>query len=166
LNTLLAAWEHLSGKLQLQIVGDGPLAPQAAEAARRIAGVKWLGRQPVEEVYRLMGKAAFLVFPSEVYETFGRVAIEAFAKGTPVIVSKIGAVAESTEHGRTGLLFRPGDPRDLAAQVEWALSHPDELERMRREVRTEFEAKYTAGRNYQLLMNIYQTAARRAKGRA
>jgi len=163
-DTLLSAWERLGGKPHLKIVGDGPLAPRAADAARRYPGVEWLGRQPLEEVYELMGGAAFLVFPSEVYETFGRVAIEAFARGTPVVASKIGAIAELVEHGRTGLHFRPGDSRDLAAQVEWALSHPAELERMRKAARAEFEAKYTAERNHELLMEIYRTAVERAKG--
>ena len=49
----------------------------------------------------------FLVLPSQCYETFARVAMEAFAKGTPVIVSKLGAMVDD---GRTGLHFKPGDP--------------------------------------------------------
>lgn len=100
-----------------------------------------------------------MIFPSKWYETFGRVAIEAFAKGTPVIASQIGAIAELIEHKRTGLQFQPGDSLDLAEQVEWALSHPDELQQMRLEVRQEFEAKYTARANYQQLIEIYRMAA-------
>lgn len=161
--TLLAAWRRLKGALPLKIVGDGPLAPQTAEAARRVPGVEWVGRQPLEEVYRLMGGATFLVFPSEWYETFGRVAVEAFARGTPVVASKIGAIAELVDHGRTGLHFRPGDPKDLVAQVEWISEHPEELARMRAEARAEFETRYTAEHNYRSLMKIYQRAAVHAK---
>jgi glycosyltransferase involved in cell wall biosynthesis len=159
-DTLVSAWEHIGRKLPLKIVGDGPLAPRVDEVARRVPGVEWLGQQPLEEVYRLMGGAHFLVFPSELYETFGRVAIEAFANGTPVVASKIGAIAELVDHYRTGLHFRPGDPKDLAARVEWALRHPAELARMRREARAEFETKYSAERNYQLLRRIYEAAER------
>ena len=155
LGTLLMAWEHLGGKVPLKIVGNGPLAPEVQEAQKRIPGVEWLGRKAPEEVYALMGEAAFLVFPSEWYETFGRVAIEAFAKGTPVLAAHIGAVGEVTEDGRTGLHFRPGDPEDLAAKVEWLLAHPNELARMRKEARAEYEAKYTAEQNYAQLMAIY-----------
>lgn len=156
ISTLLRAWESLGGRIPLKIVGDGPLAGEVRAAARRIQGVQCLGSKSPEEVYALMGEAAFLVFPSEWYETFGRVAIEAFAKGTPVIAASIGAVGEVTLDGRTGLHFRPGDPQDLAAKVEWLLSHPQELARMRREARAEYEAKYTAERNYQMLMEIYE----------
>nr|WP_259331163.1 glycosyltransferase family 4 protein [Thermus thermophilus] len=158
--TLLRAWALLGGRVPLKVVGDGPLADEVREAARRLPGVEWLGRKSPKEVYALMGEAAFLVFPSEWYETFGRVAIEAFAKGTPVVASRIGAVGEVTEDGRTGLHFRPGDPEDLAAKVEWLLAHPEELARMRKEARAEYETKYTAERNYEQLMAIYQGVCR------
>jgi glycosyltransferase involved in cell wall biosynthesis len=161
LGTLLMAWERLGGKVPLKIAGDGPLAPEVQEAEKRIPGVEWLGRKAPEEVYALMGEAAFLVFPSEWYETFGRVAIEAFAKGTPVLAAHIGAVGEVTEDGRTGLHFRPRDPEDLAAKVEWLLAHPNELARMRKEARAEYEAKYTAEENYRQLMAIYQAVLER-----
>lgn len=158
LDTLLAAWEHLGGQMPLKIVGDGPLANQVVEATKRLPQVEWLGRRPMQEVYALMGEAMMLIFPSKWYETFGRVAVEAFAKGTPVIAANIGAIAELIEHGRTGLHFRPGDSKDLAAQVEWALAHPRELAQMRQEARAEYEAKYTAKQNYRRLMELYSLA--------
>ena len=157
-DTLLRAWELLGGRISLKIVGDGPLAEKVKKTASNIYGIEWLGHRNMEEVYSLMGEAAFLVFPSEWYETFGRVAIEAFAKGTPVLAAKIGAVGEITENGRTGLHFRAGDPIDLAEKVDWLMSHPAQLARMRKEARAEYEAKYTAERNYRMLMEIYERA--------
>jgi glycosyltransferase involved in cell wall biosynthesis len=155
LDTLLAAWEKLGGKIPLKIIGDGPLADQVAAAAKRIPQIEWLGRRPMAEVHALMGEAMFLVFPSKWYETFGRVAIEAFAKGTPVIAANIGAIAEIIEPGRTGLHFQPGNPEDLVVQVERVLANPAEVTQMRRQARAEFEAKYTLELNYQQLINIY-----------
>lgn len=155
LDTLLAAWEHLGGQVPLKIVGDGPLANRVAEAAEQIPQVEWLGRKPLKEVYALIGEAIVLILPSQWYETFGRVAVEGFAKGTPVVAANIGAIAELINHGCTGLHFRPGDSKDLAAKVEWILAHPKELAQMRREARVEFKAKYTAKQNYQKLMEIY-----------
>jgi len=156
--TMLAAWGRLGTRFPLKIVGDGPLKDQVVRVAARRSDVEWLGHRPVADVHALMRKADMLVFPSQWYETFGRVAAEAFAAGTPVIAADIGAVAELVEHGRTGLKFRPGDPEDLATRVGWALSHPAELRRMREEARAEFEAKYTAERNYLALMEIYEAA--------
>jgi glycosyltransferase involved in cell wall biosynthesis len=161
--TMLAAWDRLRTRVPLKIVGEGPLKDQVVRVAAKRSDVEWLGHRPVADVHALMRKADMLVFPSQWYETFGRVAAEAFAAGTPVIAANIGAVAELVEHGRTGLKFRPGDPEDLVTQVEWALSHSAELRRMREEVRAEFEAKYTAERNYRALMEIYEAALERKK---
>lgn len=156
-DTLLAAWERLGEKVPLKIVGDGPLAPRVAEAAGRLKGVAWLGRQPRERVLALMKDAWALIFPSGCYEGFPVVLAEAYAAGLPVIACDLGSMSSLVDHGRTGLHFRPGDPPDLATQVEWASTHPVEMEQMRREARSEFETKYTAERNYEALMGIYQT---------
>ena len=158
LDTLLAAWARVGGRLALKIVGDGPLAGHVAAAAARMSGVEWLKLQPPGEVYRLMGGAMTLVFPSEWYEVCPRVLIEALAKGTPVIAAHQGAAAEMVDHGRTGLHFRRGDPEDLAEKVLWLLAHPDERRRMHGEARAEFETKYRAERNYEQLMEIYARA--------
>lgn len=160
LDTLLAAWEQLKNPMPLKIVGDGPLASQVAEAAAKYPQVEWLGRKSIAEVHALMGEAMVLIFPSKWYETFGRVAVEAFAKGTPTIAANIGAIAELVDHGRTGLNFQPGNPTDLAAKVEWILQNQTELAQMRKEARAEFEAKYTAQENYRRLMEIYSLVLR------
>lgn len=158
IRTLLRAWERLGGKLPLKIVGDGPLRDMAREAVRQIDGVEWLGRKTPQEVYELMGEAECLVFPSEWYEGFPRVIVESFAKGLPILATSMGSHKELIDNGRTGLLFRPGDHEDLAAQVEWLLSHPKEVAHMRKEARREYEEKYTAEINYNQLMQIYQQA--------
>jgi glycosyltransferase involved in cell wall biosynthesis len=86
------------------------------------------------------------------------VAVEAFACGMPVIASRTGAMAEVVADGRTGLHFTVGDSADLASKVAWAWTHPDDMEVMGRNARREYEAKYTAEQNYQMLLQIYQQA--------
>jgi glycosyltransferase involved in cell wall biosynthesis len=162
LDTLLAAWNYLEGKVPLKIIGDGPLADEVVESVKRLPKVEWLGRRPMSEVHKLMGEAMFLVFPSKWYETFGRVAVEAFAKGTPVIAANIGAIAELVDSGRTGLLFSPGNPEDLANKVQLAVANQSLLAQMRQEARTEFESKYTAQQNYYRMIAIYELASNRS----
>lgn len=158
LGIMLDAWRQLGGRIPLKILGDGPMSGLVTEAAKEMPEIEWLGRRPFEEVYDIVGKAAFLILPSEWYETFGRVAIEAFAKGTPVVASNIGAIAELIEHGYNGLLFRPSDSNDLADKINWLLDHPQELKQMRSAARSEFDRKYTANDNCKKLIEIYQTA--------
>ena len=165
LKTLLAAWEKLSKTVRLKIVGEGPLAAEVRRAAEANPNIKWLGAKTSAEVAALMGEAAFLVFPSEWYEAFGLVGIEAFSRGTPIVGAKIGAIAELVEHERTGLHFEPRNADDLAAKVEWLLANPARLKGMRRAARAEYEAKYTAEANYPILMNIYRRAVSQARSR-
>lgn len=159
LPTLLDAVARLPGA-QLRVAGEGP----EAAVLQGVTGVAWLGRLAAEGVRRQMNAAAALVVPSISYETFGLVVIEAFACGTPVIASRIGALAGLVEDGITGLLFEPGNAADLAEKMKWALAHPAEMAQMGRNARLEYERSHTADRNYRLLMNIYQEAidARRA----
>lgn len=161
-DTMLAAWELLRPNARLKIVGDGPLADRVSQASGRSPQIEWVGRQPKERVLDLMKDARALVFPSVWYEGFPMVIAESYAVGLPVIAGDLGSMSSLIDHGRTGLRFRPGDPADLAAQVERASTRPEKLARMRRQARSEFEDNYTAERNYHLLTGIYQTVARRA----
>jgi glycosyltransferase involved in cell wall biosynthesis len=158
--TLLKAWNLLQPlAIPLKIRGDGPLLNQLpkAQLENNIQVIPHLSRQ---DLTALLHGARFLVWPSEgYYETFGLVAIEALACGLPVIASRSGAMAEIVDHQRTGLHFNPGDPRDLAAKVEWAWTHPIQMKAMGDAARREYEMKYTAERNYQILMEIYRHAA-------
>ena len=159
IRTLLRTWQTLKD-MPLKLVGDGPLMGevQAQIAREGWTHVEVLGRKPREEVFRLMQEARVLVFPSVCYENFPIVIAEAFACGLPVIASRLGAMAEIVEDGRTGLLFEPGNPENLAEKVAWAWRHPKKMGEMGHEARREYEAKYTAERNYEILMNIYQRA--------
>ena len=64
-----------------------------------------------------------LVCPSD-HEPFGMVVLEALAAGRPVVASDSGGPAEIVEDGRSGLLFRTGDPEALAAAVLRVLGEP------------------------------------------
>lgn len=163
--TLLAAWSRLDGRVPLTIVGDGPLAPIVADAASHLPGLSWLGQRQRSEVQYLIRNAAFLIFPSIAYETFGQVIVEAYAAGTPVIASAGGAATELVEHQRTGLLVRPGDADDLVAHVEWLLARPQSQNSMRSAARAAYEARFTANANYRSLIAIYdRVTARAAEG--
>jgi len=131
LETLLAAWEQLADLIPLKIVGDGPLAHLVQQAMSRTKNIEWLGRLPLEKVYETISGATMLIFPSRCYETFGRVAVEAYAKGVPVVASNHGAMADVVAHERTGLLFTPGDAGALAAAVKQLLADPARRAAMR-----------------------------------
>ncbi len=160
LRTLLAAWERLHNGVPLVIVGDGPLrAGLEAQAEQRgLSTICFQGSLSRDQTLAAIKGASFLVFPSECYETFGRSIAEAFACGTPVICSRRGAMQEIVADGRTGMHFNAGDAEDLAEKVKWAWAHPGRMAELGKGARGEYEAKYTAEKNYALLMEIYQRA--------
>lgn len=138
----------------IKIVGKGPLEAMVQEAFPD----SYLGFKPSAEVERLLGGAQYLIVPSTCYETFGLVAIEAFACGTPVIASRHGGLGELINDGVTGLLFTPGDADELAEKISWANAHPGEMLEMGKRARAEYETKFTPEKNYLELMNIYEEA--------
>ena len=158
-HTLAEAWRGLAD-IPLRIAGDGPLAGISWPR-----GVTWLGNLSRDSVSALMKDARIVIVPSICFEIGPLTVLEAFAAGTPVIASDLGSMAERVTHGRTGLLFRPGDAEDLARQVRWAFDRPEELRAMRANARREYEEKYTAERNYKMLMAIYEMAIENSQRR-
>jgi glycosyltransferase involved in cell wall biosynthesis len=138
----------------VQVIGGGPLEDQV----RAVAGAQWLGPQSLDEVMERLSRAAFLVLPSACYEGFPRTLVEAFACGVPVIASRHGSLAELVEHGRTGLLVDPSEPRALAQAVRWAQENPDAMLQMGRQAHETYLAQYTPERNLRQLESSYSKA--------
>jgi glycosyltransferase involved in cell wall biosynthesis len=158
--TMLAAWKRLRQRVPLVIAGDGPYRVELeAELGRNgLSAVEYRGRLSRPETLAAMQGAKFLIFPSEWYEGFPVTIAESFACGTPVIASRLGSMADIVADGRTGLHFEAGNADDLAQKVEWAWSHDAEMATMSRAARAEFEARYTAARNYEELIDVYRAA--------
>jgi glycosyltransferase involved in cell wall biosynthesis len=156
-DTLLRAWRSVGQAMRLKIAGDGPLAPAIQEAVAQNASIEWLQAVSHESVYDLIGGAAFLILPSRCYENAPRVVVEAFAKGTPVVLPGHGAMAEIVD-GRNGVCFAPGDAEDLAAKVRCLFGGTPALKEMRRAARETFDRNFTAEANHEALMAIYARA--------
>ena len=156
IKVLIDAWENLN--LPLKIGGSGPLEQWLNKQIQRRNNIEFVGFIPPDSVHSLIKKSYAVVIPSICYETFCLSVIESYYNGIPVIASKIGSLEYLIKDGYTGLLFKKGDPKDLANKVIWLWAHPEEREKIAKNARREFEEKYTAGKNYQILINIYQRA--------
>jgi glycosyltransferase involved in cell wall biosynthesis len=164
--TLLEAWRTDALLPPLVIAGEGPLIELVKSAAAQDRRIEWRGQLPLADVHKLIGNATALVMPSVWYETFGRTIAEAFATGTPAIVSRLGAMAELVDDGRTGWLFQAGEARALAAAIHRLQALPSAtLASMRRAARSEYERRFTAAHNYARLIEIYEMAQAEAERR-
>jgi len=154
--TLLAAMAGLPN-LGLKIVGAGPQAEalQAMAQWRELHQVKFLGYVDGEEKWHLLRRALAVVVPSVCYENFPLAAVEGMAVGTPVVASKLGSLPYVVEDGRSGLLFCPGDGRDLRRKLVWLAAHPKEALAMGQHGRRIVETRYSPATHYRRLTDIY-----------
>jgi glycosyltransferase involved in cell wall biosynthesis len=165
LRTLIAAWKQLPD-IPLVIAGDGPIrAELEAEVLRAgLTQVTFKGHLRKPDTLATIRGARFLVFPSEWPEGFPLTIAESFACGVPVLSSDIGGLPEIVTSGRTGLLFRTGDPVHLAQTALRAWNNIETTAALGRDARAEYLSLYTAERNYRQLMDIYEHAVRRTRG--
>ena len=129
LDVLIEALAHIPGR-RLLIAGDGPDETRLRRLADTLgvtARISWLGRVGGDAKYRLLATAALAVIPSR-WETFGIVAIEALAAGTPVVGSDIDCLRDVIPDG-AGWRVPPSNPTALAAAVNQALDDPARLVR-------------------------------------
>ena len=156
---MLEAWQRLP-HIPLVVVGDGPLGDEAARKVEQwgSAHIKLLGRLGADDTQARMKGARFLVFPSRWYEPFPMTLLEAAACGVPAVAAGIGGVPELVVDGKSGLLFDPQEFAGLIEKANWAWTHPAEMVAMGSAARSLYQQKYTAEKNYELLMDIYQAA--------
>lgn len=164
-DVMLDAWRRVDRSLPLKVVGNGPLAERVRSAVDANPSVEWLPGRSDAQVRGILADAMFLVMPSVNYEGFPKTIVEALALGTPVVASRLGAMSELIDNGRTGMHFEAGSPEDLARTVNLLVRDRNSLAAMRVAARAEYEAKYTAERNYATLARIYNVAIERAHRR-
>ena len=90
--------------------------------------VTFMGSRNQDTLQYYYSAAEMVVMPSD-YESFGMVALEAMACGTPVIASDVGGLAFLVKDGRTGYRVPAGDVEALAERIAHLLT--DELSRRR-----------------------------------
>jgi len=159
--TLVRAWLMWGASApELRIVGDGNLRGELGKLAATAPEVpiRFLGPLAGDAAQEEISRARLLVLPSEWFETFGLVILEAFAFGTPAAVSNIGPLPSIVRQGENGLVFGPGDPQSLLGEVRAAWESAGELEGLAEGARRSFDALYTEEANYRMLMAIYQQA--------
>lgn len=161
IDILLSAWSKLQNNIPLKIAGEGIMADAVREAAQKNSAIEYLGWLEEVQVDALIGSARLLLFPSIWYENSPLALIEALAKGTPVVASKIGA-AEQMIGDKCGVLFSVGDADEMSAQVENLFFNEHSLAKMRINARKTYETVYGAERNYKTLIDAYTQAMKQS----
>jgi D-inositol-3-phosphate glycosyltransferase len=91
--------------------------------------VAFLGQRAQDTLPYYYSAAEAVVVPSH-YESFGMVALEAMACGTPVVASQVGGLAFLVQDGVTGYTVPVDDPQALADRLTNLINDPDLRRRM------------------------------------
>ena len=149
--TLLAAWEDVPAKLL--IVGDGPSGRQLRGKAP--ANVEFRPSVGADTVPELLRRARAVLAPSVSHEGAGRVVVEAYAAGVPVLVSRAGGLPEAVQEGVTGLVLPPNDVRAWRGAVQHLLQD-SESERMGTAAWALWSTRYTPDHAILNLLECYR----------
>jgi len=144
-------------QLQLKVGGVGPEAETLRALVQRsgLANVEFLDRVVGEAKWELLRGALAVVVPSVWYEHFPFVVLESMAAGTPVVASDLGSLPDIVAADRTGLLFRPGDSRQLADRLKLLAEDHGRAMRMGRNAREDMTRRWTSTPHYARLLEIY-----------
>ncbi len=136
------------------LAGAGDLQADVEDlAARWPDRVTYHGMVRGQAKQRLLADCAFLVAPSVWDEPFGRVVLDAYLHGRPVIASPRGGLPEVVGDGETGLLVEPR-PQPLAAAITGYATDRRLRERQGRAALRE-AARYTLGRQTDRFLHLY-----------
>ncbi len=140
---------------RFRIVGDGPLR-DTLEAQARALGidrrVDFLGGR--DDVPALLQSSDLFAFPS-LMEAFPNGVMEAMAAGLPIVATDVGGIPELLDHGRNGLLVRPGDAGALADGILHFLGHPDQADTCGRAARQTIATRYSFERMVAAFESLY-----------
>jgi glycosyltransferase involved in cell wall biosynthesis len=151
---------HKNKKLEIYIIGTGPIMEALHEEVRRgqINNVRFLGYMDQKKLYQELEKSIATVLPSECYENNPVSVLESFASGKPVIGAKIGGIPELVRDNNTGLIFQAGNAGDLASKIEYLIDNPDKSREMGINARRLVERELNPEKYYNKLMEIYRRA--------
>lgn len=150
----------------LAIIGGDPDAPAEQMTAEMSRLQDLCVELNLEDVVLFLGKrdqatlpyyysaADILIMPSH-YESFGMVALEAMACGTPVIASQVGGLAFLVQDGITGFVVPGGDPAALAKTLTKLIQQPELRATLGRQA-AEYASWYSWDRIAARIKNVYE----------
>jgi glycosyltransferase involved in cell wall biosynthesis len=161
---LMRAWDEFRDRwprspLRLVVVGGGEMAPAVERWAAGHPSVRMVGQVSRPEASRILAGSRAVVVPSQWEETFGMVAVEAMAAGTPPIASGHGAFPELITSGSDGALFPPTDVGALADILAEVDDQPERWAAYGRQARETYLSRFTVAASTARLLEIYRFAA-------
>ena len=147
---------YLGGIFESRTEGDIALRSRIENAPGYVHYLGWIQDGDKNEYLR---KCGILALPSH-FEGFGLVLIEGMSYGNVVIGSDVGGIPETIDDGINGLLFVPGNIKDLTDKLRTVMTDRDLTERIIQNALKTVNDKYSMDVIVTQLLNIYQNTTR------
>lgn len=155
---LLEAVKNLPKEIEFHIVGTGAYEQTLKTYAEEnnLNNVKFIGYKNREEIQKEYHDCISLIVPSDWFEIFGMINIEAFIHGKPVIASKIGGIPEIIENDKNGLLFTPGNVKEIQEHILKYWNNPEQVISHGKNAYNKAINEYNIEKYYHRLIKIYE----------
>lgn len=117
--------------------------------------VEFLDRISRDELIKYYKRAAVCVVPS-IWENFPYTCLEPMSLAKSVVASRTGGIPEIIEDGTSGLLFTPGDEKDLASKIISLIENSDEMKRLGENARNRVVTNFSKQAIVQKTVNFYE----------
>lgn len=157
ITTLVKAFTKMKN-IKLKIVGDGPLkeAINAYLKHNDLNNIELLGFKKGQEKEELISKAKAIIIPSECYENFPTVVLEAFSFGTLAIASSVGGLQYMIEENYNGVKFSAGNFYELKEKISLLDIDSDRILKLSKNAYDTYKKLYTEDTYYKSHMNLYK----------
>lgn len=154
---LVKSWKNIKDE-KLVIIGTGELENYIKEyiATNKISNISLMGYLPKIKAMDFLNRSKALIFPSQSYETFGLVLIEALKRGIPVIANDIGSVSEIVVDEKCGLLGNMDSVKNTTKVIEKFFDYYNSNYYNNDYIFGCYKDKYTEEYNYKKLSSIYK----------
>ncbi|MBN1405774.1 MAG: lipopolysaccharide heptosyltransferase II [Candidatus Omnitrophica bacterium] len=118
--------------------------------------INFLGTR--SDIPKVLSTMDLLVLPTITPEAFGRVIIEAFACGVPVVATKVGGIVDIIKHEKNGLLIPPADHNAMAEAMTRILKDRKLAADLAQQARQDVERNFSLEKMYKKTITVYEEA--------
>ncbi|MBU1032296.1 glycosyltransferase family 4 protein [Patescibacteria group bacterium] len=150
---LLESASSWNKKINLLIVGSGPMEEYVREQTKKLENVSFIGKVDQADIRLYYSAADCIIVPSVSEEGFGRVIIESLACQTPVVASARGAIPEAMD--KTVGRFIEATPENIKDELNYLYGNPSVLKKLADKARKFVERRYSES-NVQTIIKAYK----------
>jgi glycosyltransferase involved in cell wall biosynthesis len=160
LHHLLKALAYVGDDYRLLVAGDGPDRAECESLAAalgidsRVTFKGWLDAPALQEE---LSSCACVALPSLWPEPFGRIGIEAFLHGRPVVAYQVGGISDWLDDGLTGYLVKPGEINALGHCLTNMLTNPGLRLEMSERAQAQAMARWSSSAHADVLQDIFSS---------